>query len=141
VGALEFSYERARHDATFLEFPVGAVFNAVNVDGRFFFLTKQRFQPHFLIGLGFPWLTVDDGSFENDTLEAEVGDARWRGPALNTEAGVTAFVTPRAGVSIGYSWRFIYFNRERGVSDTVFELKPAFRETSGNLVVMGFFTF
>ena len=47
------------------------------------------------------------------------------------------FVTPRAGVSVGYSWRLIFFSRERGVSGRVFELKPPFKETSGNVVVAG----
>jgi hypothetical protein len=140
-GALEFSWERGRHDATFFDFPVGAVFNSVNIDGRFFFRTHHFVQPHVLIGLAFPWLTVDDGSFENDTPEAEVGDSRWRGPALNTEGGVTVYVTPRAGVSVGYSWRLIFFNRNRGVSGKVFEMKPPFKETSGNVVITGFFTF
>lgn len=139
--ALEFSYERGRHDASFFEFPVGAVFNSVNIDGRFFFLKDKRFQPHFLIGLAFPWLTVEDGSFESDQPDAEIGDSRYRGPALNTEIGLTTFVTPRAGVSVGYAYRFIYFNRERGVSGTVFELKPSFKEASANVTVMGFFTF
>ncbi len=140
-GALEFSYERGRHDATFLDFPVGAVFNAINIDGRFFLRTYDRFQPHFVVGLAFPWLTVDDGSFASDQDDADFADARWRGPALNTEAGLTAFITPQAGVSFGYAFRLIYFNRERGVSGKVFELKPPFRESNGNVVVMGFFTF
>jgi len=140
-GALEFSWERGRYDATFADFEVGTVFNSVNIDGRFFFRTHHFIQPHFLIGLGFPWVTVDDGSFESESADAAFGDARWRGPALNTEGGVTVFVTPRAGVSVGYSWRLIFFNRERGVSGRVFELRPPFKETSGNLVVGGFFTF
>ena len=65
------------------------MFNSVNIDGRFFFRTHHFIQPHFLIGLGFPWLTVDDGSFESESPDAAFGDARWRGPALNTEGGVT----------------------------------------------------
>jgi hypothetical protein len=140
-GALEFSYERGRHDATFFEFPVGAVFNCINVDGRFFFLKHQRFQPHLVLGAAFPWLTIDDGSASSDQPDAEVGDARWRGLAANTEVGLTVFATPQAGVSIGYAYRWMYFSRATGVSDRLFELHPSFRETSGNLVVMGFFTF
>lgn len=140
-GALEFSYERGRHDATFLDTSVGAVFNCVNVDGRFFFMKHQRFQPHLVLGVAFPWLTIDDGSASSDQPDAEIGDARWRGPALNTELGMTVFATPQAGISIGYTYRWMYFNRATGVSGRVFELHPAFRETSGNVVVMGFYTF
>ena len=140
-GALEFSYERGRHDATIFDFPIGAVFNSFNVDGRFFFLKHRQFQPHLLLGLGFPWLTIEEGSAASDQPDAEVGDARWRGLALNTEVGMTVFVTPEAGVSVGYAYKLMYYSRARGVSDRLFELKPAFRETSGTVVVMGFYTF
>jgi hypothetical protein len=136
--ALEFSYERTNHQGTFLDAPGEATFNSVNVDGRVFFMTAGRIQPHLVVGLALPWLTVVDGS-SDDTLE--VADARWRGPGLNTEVGITVFPHPRIGVSIGYAFRLIGFRRVKGISDEIFELKPPFKETSGSPVVMGFFTF
>jgi hypothetical protein len=136
--ALEFSYERTRHLGTFAGDSGEAVFNSVNVDGRVFFLTGGRIQPHIVVGLAFPWLTVVDGS-SNERLE--VADATWRGPGLNTEAGITVFPHPRVGVSVGYAFRLMGFRRVRGVGDETFELDPPFKETSGSPVVMGFFTF
>ena len=136
--ALEFSYERTRHQGTFAGDTGEATFNSVNVDGRIFFLTRGRIQPHLVVGLAFPWLTVIDGS-SNDAFE--VADAHWRGPGLNTEAGITVFPHPRVGVSVGYTFRLIGFRRVRGVSDETFKLEPPFKETSGSPVIMGFFTF
>ena len=140
-GALEFSYERARHDASIFDVPLDVQFNCINVDGRFFFLKHQRFQPHLVLGVAFPWLSVEDGVVSSDRPDAEVGDASWRGPGLNTEVGLTAFITPQAGVSVGYAYRWMYFSRMRGLNDEVFRLEPSFKETSGNVVVMGFWTF
>jgi hypothetical protein len=136
-AALEFSYDRTRHQGTFLDATGEAVVNSVNIDVRFFGLTSGRIQPHGVVGLALPWLTVEDGSF----LDPETADARFRGQGLNLEAGVTVFPHPRIGVSAGYSYRIFWFNRVRGVGDEPFRLDPRFRETSGSAVVMGFFTF
>src|SRR5688572_14299101 len=55
--ALEISYERTQHRGTFLDEEGDANFNAFNVDGRLFFLTAGRIQPHVVVGLAVPWLT------------------------------------------------------------------------------------
>jgi hypothetical protein len=140
--ALEFSYDRRSHSGTFVDEPIPAVYQAVNVDGRFFFLTSRRLQPHAVIGISFPLLTVEDGSVDDlESPTPSFGDARWRGTGLNTEIGVTAFVTPRIGISIGYAYRPIWFTTLRGVTDRPLELRPRFRETSANFVLMAFATF
>ena len=90
-----------------------------------------------LVGASIPWFTVDEGSFLND----DVGNARFRGYGVNTEAGVTVYVQPRVGVSIGYSYRVFWFDRATGVLNEFADLRPRFRETSGNVVVTGLFTF
>ena len=136
--ALEFSYERTQHQGEFGGATGEATFNSVNVDGRIFFLTSGRIQPHLVVGLALPWLTVTDGS-SNEALE--VADATWRGPGLNTEAGITFYPHPRIGVSVGYTFRLIGFRRVKGVGDEIFQLDPPFKETSGSPVLMGFFTF
>ena len=135
--ALEISYERARHDGTFLGATGQAAFNVVNVDGKFFFNTRSRFQPHVLAGLAFPWLTVYDGSYEG----ALVGDGRFKGQGLNIEGGITIFATSAFGVSAGYAYRVLWFNRATGVTDTTYRLRPRFRETSSGPIIMGFYTF
>ncbi len=135
--SLEFSYDRTRHDATFADLTGEALVEAVNIDAKFFALTSGRIQPHGVIGISFPWLTVKDGS----VLDEAQGDATFRGEGLNLEGGVTVFPHPRVGVSVGYSYRIFWFDRVKGVGDESFELDPHFRDTAGSVIVMGFFTF
>jgi len=135
--AIEISFERARHGGTFDDLPVESVLTATNVDARFFFRTDQQVQPHFVVGISVPLLRVEDGSFD-DPL---VGDARWRGTGLNTEAGVTFFLSDRFGVSVGYVYRPIWFTTVRGVHEEPLELLPKFREATINPTVMAFWTF
>ena len=137
MASIEVSYERTQHDGQFMGVPLGATFQAVNVDGRFFFLTERAIQPHVLVGGAFPWFRVDEGSF----LGEEVGDARFRGYGINTEAGVTVFPVRQFGVGVGYSYRVVWFDRATGVSDKLGHLRPRFRETSGNVVVTGTYIF
>jgi hypothetical protein len=132
-GSLELSYDRTKHTGTFVDFPLDAKFQAINIDGRFFFLTRARVQPHVLVGGSFPWMTIKDGSF----LKEKLGEARWRGYGLNTEPGVTVFPHRRIGIGVGYLYRVIWFDRITGVSDRLFYLKPKFRETSGSVVLSG----
>ena len=135
--ALEISYERAKHKGTFLDLEGEAAFNVISIDTKFFFNTASRIQPHVVAGLAFPWLTVYDGSFEGDLVD----DGRFRGQGLNLEGGVTAFATRGIGVSVGYAYRVVWFNRAQGVTETSYRLRPRFRETSGTLNVMAFVTF
>ena len=136
-ASLELSYERSQHDGTFGDETMNATFQAVNVDGRYFFASGSRIQPHVLAGGSFPWLRVKDGSI----LEADLGDARFRGYGVNTEAGVTVYPHRQFGIGVGYSYRVIWFDRATGVDGKVKELRPRFRETSGNLALTGTFVF
>jgi hypothetical protein len=136
-GAFELSYERTRHNGTFLDLSGKATFQAVNVDGRLFFATRHRIQPHVLVGASVPWFTVKDGGF----LEPNVGDARFRGFGVNSEAGLTFYLQPQVGISAGYAYRVMWFDRVTGVTDTLYELRPRFRETSGTFVMTALYTF
>lgn len=134
-ASLEVSYERTQHHGRFLEFPMEATFQAVNVDGRLFFAPTSRVQPHLLLGGVYPLLNIKDGSF----LVDDVSDARFKGYGFNAEAGVTVYPHPQLGVSFGYSYRSIWFDRATGVSDKLFELRPRFRETSGSFLMTASF--
>ena len=103
------------------------------MDGRYYFLTSKRIQPHLLVGGTFPWFKVHDGSFLDDRM----GDADFKGYGSNTEAGVTVYPHRQLGVSVGYNYRMLSFSQVTGVTDTLFELKPKFRETTGTVGVDG----
>ena len=136
-GSLEISYDRTVHSGSFADIPMKATFNSVNVDGRYYFVTRGRFQPHVLVGASYPWLNIEDGSFLEDTF----GDAHFKGYGLNAEAGVTVYVHRQLGIGVGYAYRRVWFERVTGVSETLFELRPRFRETSGSLALSGSFIF
>lgn len=141
-AALEFSYERTSHNGTFADVLTGsATFHQVNVDGRFFFLTHARVQPYILVGGGFPWLTIKDASFLEDEPDAGVGDVKFSGYALNTEVGVTVYPHPKVGIVLGYNYRPIWFDTGTGITDTAYELRPRFRESSKGVVFTTLFTF
>jgi hypothetical protein len=130
-ASLELSYERSKHFGTFVDVPLNATFQAFNVDGRLFFLPTKRVQPSILVGGVYPMLTITDGSFLIDRF----ADARFNGYGVNTEAGVTVYPIRSLGINVGYAYRILWFDRVKGVSDKLFELKPKFRETSGSLVI------
>jgi hypothetical protein len=141
-AALEFSYERTNHNGVFGEVGSGkATFQQVNVDMRYFFLTRARVQPYVLLGGGLPWLTIEDGSFLEDEPEAGSGDGSFKGYALNTEVGVTVYPHPQLGIVVGYGYRPIWFDRASGITETTFDLRPRFRESSKGLTVTALVTF
>ncbi len=136
-GSFEIGYEQTKHVGTFADLAGEATFHSLSFDERIYFLTRGRIQPYALAGLGAPWLTVKDGS----VLEGDVADATYRGFGVNTEGGVTVFAHPRLGISAGYRYRAMWFDKASGVSQSSHPLRPRFRETTGNLVINGFFTF
>ncbi len=136
-GAFEFSYDRTKHNGTFYDSPGEATFHVLNFDERVYLITRNRIQPHLLLGGSIPWLIIKDGSF----LDPNIGDASFRGFGVNTEAGVTVYPHPRVGISTGYRYRVMWFDSASGVSKTAYKLRPRFHETTGSLVVTGLFTF
>ena len=140
-AALELSYERTSHNGSFDGVIGKATFQQVNIDARYFFLTSARIQPYVLVGGGIPWLTIQEGSFLEDEPEGGVGDGTFNGFALNTEFGVTVYPHPKVGIVLGYSYRPIWFHRVTGITDTRYDLRPRFRESSKGAVFTTLFTF
>jgi hypothetical protein len=136
-ASIEVSYERTRHNGTFLDFTGKATYQAVNLDGRLFFLTRARVQPYLSLGASLPFFKVTDGSF----LGSDVGDATFKGFGANSEAGITVYAHRRFGVSVGYNYRLLWFDQLTGVSKTDFSLRPRFHETSGTIVIGSHFIF
>ena len=137
-AALDVSYERSQHDGNFAdEFELDAIFQAVNVDAKLFFLPDSPVQPYVSAGGSHPWLRIKDGGVLGD----EVGDTRWRGWGANAEAGVGIYPHPQFGILAAYSYKAIWFDRASGVTDRLFDLRPRFRETSNGFAVSAVITF
>lgn len=136
-GSFEVSYDRTKHNGTFIGEPVEGTFYVLNFDERIYLMTKGRIQPHVLFGGSIPWLKIKDGSFDDPNL----GDASFRGFGFNTEGGVTVYPHPRFGVSAGYRYRMMWFDSASGVNHEAAKLRPRFHENTGSIVLTGLFTF
>jgi hypothetical protein len=136
-GSFEVSYERTNHVGSFAGIPTSATFHALNFDERIYVLTHGRIQPYGLLGFSLPSLTIKNGS----VLDAQVGDANFRGYGVNIEPGVAVFPHPRLGISVGYRYRVMWFDTAEGVSHTTYELRPRFRETAGTVSISASVTF
>ena len=130
---IEVSYDRSQHDATFANATGRATFQALNADGRLYFLSHRRVQPYIQFGGTLPWFTVEDGA----SLEGQVSDAKFKGLGLNAQGGVLVYPHRRLGISVGYNFHLVQFETVKGVSGTDFDLIPTFKETRGMLVVGG----
>lgn len=128
---LEVSYDRTSHNGTYLGGSGTALFQSVNVDGRYYFLPNSRVQPYAQVGGSMPWFKVKEGAFTEEAF----GDASFNGYGVSTEAGVVIYPHRKLGISLGYNYRVISFDKVHGINDTLYELRPRFRETSGTVVV------
>ena len=132
-AGIEISYDFTNHDGTYLDFPGKATFRSINIDGRYYFLPAQRIQPYMQIGGSMPTFTVKEGSF----LHEDFADAKFSGYGLDAEGGVVIYPHRQLGISVGYNYRVLSFDKVTGVKDRLFELRPRFRETTGTVVVSG----
>ena len=130
---VEFSYDFTNHDGTYLDAPGKATFRSINIGGRYFFLPSQRVQPYVQVGGSMPTFTVKEGSF----LHEDFADAKFTGYGVDAEGGVVIYPHRQLGISVGYNYRVLSFDKVNGVKDKLFELRPRFRETSGTVVVSG----
>lgn len=143
-AALEFSYDRAEFKDDFLGLTGNSAYNSINVDVRVFFMTRSRIQPYILAGGAFQWVHVDDGSYApgaDPFFDAPIGDAGFKGYGLNTEAGVAVFATRRAWVTLGGSYRVLWFRHGSDSDEEREDLKPPFEFMRASASVTGFFTF
>ena len=132
-AGLEISYDFTNHDGTYLDGTGKATFRSINIDGRYYFLPMQRIQPYVQVGGSMPTFTVKEGSF----LHEDYADAKFSGYGMNAEGGVVVYPHRQLGISVGYNYRVLSFDKVTGVKDRLFELRPRFRETSGTVVVSG----
>jgi hypothetical protein len=111
-GAVELSYLRSTHDASFLGAEGEAVYNMINLDLKGYFLADKPVQPYLLMGLCIPWLVVEDAS----ATAYEVGDVTFKGIGLNLGAGLAYYFHPRVSINGGVTYRWITYTSAEGVS-------------------------
>jgi hypothetical protein len=119
--AVEISYWRSTHIAEWGDTPVyqsTAIYQAVNVDLKRYFLPRLPAQPFLQAGLSFPWLDVKDASFSYANGSAAPGvspsDATYSGLGFNLEVGLEIYLNSQFSVFGGVQQRWAGFNKVKG---------------------------
>ena len=68
---------------------------------------QNKLRPYVLLGAGFPWLTVDGGTLDND---GSLDDSRYYGFCLNAGVGVAYYFDPQWALTAGLIHRWNWFN-------------------------------
>lgn len=110
-GALELSYLRSEHDATWLGGKGTVAYNIVDIDFKIYPSVDSPIQPYLLLGMGFPWLVVHDGSASGTA----VGDATLTGIGLNIGGGLSYYLHPTICVNGGVIYRWINYSTAKVV--------------------------
>ncbi len=127
--ALELSYWQSNHTTSFGPATLGAapgsgfssssftstvtdqaVYNAVNLDFKRYFLTEMQFQPFIDLGVSFPWFTLSDGAGDSN---GNVLSATLAGLGLNLGLGVEYYLTPNISFVAGGYQRWASFDQFR----------------------------
>ena len=108
--ALEVSYLKSTHDASFLDVKTRAVYQMVNIDYKIF-STGKRWQPYFLVGFCIPWLKVKDFRY-TPYGESEITDAGFSdGFGFNIGLGHACYFTPRVSLNTETVYRMIKYGK------------------------------
>jgi hypothetical protein len=111
-GALELSYQRSKHDATWLGASGTVAYNIVDIDFKLYPSIDSQLQPYFLVGMAIPWLVIHDGA----ATVTEIDDATLLGIGLNIGGGVAYYIQPTICVNGGLTYRWISYSSATGVS-------------------------
>jgi len=120
-GALEFGYQRSIHDTSSSFVDIGdseASYNVVDLNIKFdIFAESDLFarhglRPYLLVGLGIPWLTIEDSMTDGYSYD----DETFVGFCLNAGAGIAYYFHPQWAVTGGVIHRWNWFGSVEGES-------------------------
>jgi hypothetical protein len=113
-SAIELSYLRSKHDATWLGTKTTeATFQVVNVDYKKYFFVEHRIQPYILIGwVPLAQLTIKDAS----TNATSVNDASFQSFFINFNfgGGIAFYAHPRISLYASMYYRYLNFTSVKG---------------------------
>lgn len=104
-GTWDVSYLRSSQTVSFEDGTRTATFQAIEINGRSFFLKKLFVHPYFLGGITFPFLRVDGGAF----YQGKTLNAAYFGAGLNIGGGFLFEIGPTVLVNAGVIYRWIGF--------------------------------
>jgi hypothetical protein len=110
-GAFELGYQRTRHDTssfvTVNGMPFGeseATYSVIDFNFKIDVFARNQTRPYLLFGFGFPWLTVEDGSYDGSFQ-----DETFSGFAFNAGTGLAYYIRPQLAVTGGLIYRWNWF--------------------------------
>jgi hypothetical protein len=123
-GAVEFGYQRTRHDTlSLLTLSEGeATYNIIDLNIKVDVFARDQVRPYVLFGFGFPWLTIENAHIEEEydyyfgDYDLSFDDATFFGFALNTGAGLAYYFHPQWAVTGGVIYRWNWFTSAEGKS-------------------------
>jgi len=104
-GTWDLSYFYSTQTAVFDDGSRTATFQALELNGRSFFLKKLFVHPYFLGGIILPFIQVNNGAF----YEGKTANAAYFGAGLNVGAGLLVEIGPSILLNAGAVYRWIGF--------------------------------
>jgi len=107
-GSIEIGYQRTSHDtsSSFTDMAESdASYNVIDMNLKVDVFAKSRVRPYILLGVGIPWLTIEDGSTDGDSYD----DETFVGICLDAGAGVSYYFRPQWAVTGGLIYRWNWF--------------------------------
>ena len=126
-ASFEISYMRTIHDTHSSFVDIGdqeAAFNAIDFNIKIHIIKEGRLRPYVLLGVGIPWITVENSMFEFGSYH----DETFVGISGNLGGGLAYYVTPQVFVNAGVVYRWSSFGSIEGTSldDNVGASGPSF---------------
>jgi hypothetical protein len=133
--AVELSYWSSNHIAVFgpatLNFPqnpsIGisqyqdsATYQSINVDFKRYFFTEQNLQPFLILGVGFPWITLNDDDMNAPPYGSppgtpgSIGSVTLSGLAFDTGLGLEYYFDEHFALQISAIQRWASFDEFKG---------------------------
>jgi opacity protein-like surface antigen len=115
--SFEIDYQRSVHDtsSSFLFFGTAgkseAAYNVIDLNLKVDVFARKQLRPYVLIGMGFPWITIEDSATDGFS----VYDETFTGIALNTGGGMAYYFHPRWAITAGAVYRWNWFSRVEDV--------------------------
>ena len=104
-GTWDVSYLHSSQSVSYQDGVRTAVFQALEISGRSFFLKKLFLHPYFLGGISIPFIHVRDGA----SYQGEALNASYFGAGLSVGTGVMLEIGPSLLLNVGATYRWLAF--------------------------------
>jgi opacity protein-like surface antigen len=114
-GAVEFSYQRTRHNTHSGFVDIGnqqAAFHILEFNLKGYLLHSGRIRPHLLFGAGIPWISIANSKTDGSTFD----DETFHGLSIGLGGGFDIYVSARIFIDARAVYRWSSFGTVDGMS-------------------------